>query len=117
MTTVDVSQPSAQSDSEDRAARLTPEILEAQIATWLKNYLVELLGLDAGGVSGSATFERYGLDSSAAVGMTGDLSEWLGSEVDAAATFDHPSIDKLAHALATDRQVYAAFARKHGLAV
>src|SRR6185436_13651641 len=85
---------------------LTREALEAQIAEWLHFYLGELLDIPPENRDGSTTFERYGLDSSAAVGMTGDLAEWLGYEVDAAATFDHPSIDKLSHALAKDDDLW-----------
>ena len=44
-------------------------------------------------------FDRYGLDSSAAVGMTGDLEDWLGKEVEPILLYDYPTIETLARHL------------------
>ncbi|WP_322074111.1 acyl carrier protein [Burkholderia cepacia] len=46
------------------------------------------------------TFSKLGLDSSALVGLTGDLSHWLGVDFDVALPYDHPSISSLAVAVA-----------------
>jgi acyl carrier protein len=76
---------------------------EAAIREWLKSYVANLLGMHVDDVDGVRSFEHYGLDSSAAIGMTGDLSEWLGREVDVTAAYDHPTIDELARELAAQR--------------
>ena len=87
-----------------------PQLVRGEIARWLREYIANLLALDPATIDGRITFDRYGLDSSAAVGMTGDLAGWLGYEVDAAAPYDYPSIDSLSHALASDEQLCVAFA-------
>ncbi len=39
---------------------------------------------------------RYGLDSSSAVVMTGDLENFVGLEVEATVPYDYPTIEALA---------------------
>ncbi|WDD95769.1 acyl carrier protein [Burkholderia sp. FERM BP-3421] len=75
---------------------------EEQIVQWLRLYIADVLGVPPERINTEASFQQLGLDSSAAVGMTGDLGEWLGREIDAAAAYDHPSIQALAHALAKE---------------
>jgi acyl carrier protein len=77
--------------------------VESRIREWLTGYIAKLLGMDVDEVDCLRSFEHYGLDSSAAIGMTGDLSEWLGREVDLTAAYDHPTIDGLARALGAQR--------------
>jgi acyl carrier protein len=72
----------------------------AQIQAWLVAYLAVALKLDRAEIDVGKTFEAYGLDSAAAVGMTGDLEEWLGYEIDPALPYDHPTIADLAQRLA-----------------
>jgi acyl carrier protein len=73
---------------------------EERIIAWLREYIADILGLPAEKIDAEASFQQLGLDSSAAVGMTGDLAGWLGIDIDAAAAYDHPSIAALARALA-----------------
>lgn len=73
---------------------------EERIVQWLKEYISEVLATPVENIDIDANFQQLGLDSSAAVGMTGDLGDWLKCEIDAAAAYDHPSISKLARALA-----------------
>jgi acyl carrier protein len=96
------------SDMEDEARAG----LELAITRWLANYLAELLDIEESDVDETARFDRYGLDSSATVGMAGDLGAWLGHDIDAALPYDYPSIAALAGALAGDRQTLQAFARR-----
>ena len=70
-----------------------------EIQTWLVSYLSELLEIEPSEVDVAIPFDRYGLDSSAAVGMTGDLEEWLGSELDPTLMYDYPTIEALAEHL------------------
>ena len=79
----------------------------ARIVAWLVDYLAELLALEPGEIDTETPFNRYGLDSSAAVGMTGDLAGWLHYDVDPASVYDYPSIGQLAASLASDPQVQA----------
>ena len=92
----------------------TPQAIEQSIAAWLKRYLADLLELEIDKIDEEATFDHYGLDSLASVGMIADLEAWLRYELDAAAPNDFPSISSLARELATDGKVRAAFARQFG---
>jgi acyl carrier protein len=67
----------------------------AEIQAWLIAYLSELLEVEPDSINVKVTFDRYGLDSSAAIGMTGDLGEWLGYELDPTLIYDYPTIEAL----------------------
>lgn len=71
-----------------------------EVQTWMVSYLANLLEIDPDEIDPTDPFDRYGLDSAAAVGMTGDLEEWLGAEVDPTALYDYPTIQSLAGYLA-----------------
>lgn len=73
------------------------------IQAWLVSYLAELLETEAEEIDLSIPFERYGLDSSAAVILTGDLQEWLGIEIDPTILFDYPTIESLVEYLAEEK--------------
>lgn len=68
---------------------------KAEIQAWLIAHLAQLLSLDPATVDVTFPFERYGLDSSAAVVLSGDLQEWLGQELDPTLLFDYPTIESL----------------------
>jgi acyl carrier protein len=88
------------------------EWVRQSIAAWLRDYLSNLLSLPEAQMDETATFGSYGIDSSAAVAMAGDLGDWIGCEVDPAAAYDHPSIDELSDALSRLPGVQSAFARR-----
>ena len=67
----------------------------SEIRQWIADYLADLLEVDKDEIDTSLPFDRYGLDSSAAVGMTGDLEDWLGVEVDPTVIYDYPTVDAL----------------------
>jgi acyl carrier protein len=75
--------------------------VETEIQDWLVSYLSELLEIDPEQIDINDSFASYGLDSSAAVGMVGDLSNWLARNLDAELIYRHPTIDNLARYLAT----------------
>lgn len=83
--------------------------LQVAISGWLRSHLALVFNIPAERVDGSTSFERYGMDSAAIVGLTGDLGHWLGCDIDPAAPYEHPTIDQLSHALARDLSVQAAF--------
>lgn len=87
-------------------------LVAEEIATWLRAYVADLIDLPIDRVDGATTFDRYGLDSSTAVAMTADLSQWLAHDIDPSAAYDHPTIDSLAGALASDERIASAFRQR-----
>ncbi|MCC5610269.1 acyl carrier protein [Nostoc sp. CHAB 5834] len=74
----------------------------ADIQAWTISYLGELLEVDPEEVDITIPFDRYGLDSSAAIGLTGDLGDWLGYDVDPTLLYDYPTIEGLIKHLSAD---------------
>jgi acyl carrier protein len=70
------------------------------IQTWIVEYLAQLLEVDPADVDVTIPFDRYGLDSAAAVGMTGELADWLDHEMDPTLLYDYPTIESLVQHLA-----------------
>jgi acyl carrier protein len=66
-----------------------------EIQTWVVDYLAQLLEVDPADVDVTIPFDRYGLDSAAAVGMTGELADWLDHEIDPTVLYDYPTIESL----------------------
>jgi acyl carrier protein len=72
-----------------------------RIQEWLVNYLAKHLGIeDASTLNVTTQFDRYGLSSVAAVGMAGELEDWLGISIDPTLSYDFPTIEALAGHLA-----------------
>jgi acyl carrier protein len=67
------------------------------IENWLVSYLSQLLEIKPKQIDTQASFNEYGLDSSAAIVLTGDLQEWLGQNLDPTLLFDYPTIEALAN--------------------
>ena len=72
-----------------------------EIQDWLIGRLAELLEIDPDEVEVDITFDRYGLDSSAAIGLSGDLADWLGIEIEPTLLYDYPTVEALAQYLGT----------------
>ncbi len=72
----------------------------AEIQVWLISYLAELLEISLDEVDATISLHRYGLDSAVAVGLTGDLEDWLGRELDPTLLYDYPTINALVQHLA-----------------
>ena len=71
-----------------------------EIQAWIVSYLAELLEVDPDEINVSISFDRYGLDSSVAVGLTGDLENWMERKLDPTLLYDYPTIESLAQHLA-----------------
>jgi acyl carrier protein len=97
-----------------RAADPGAGAIQREVAAWMREYLAELLEMPREEIDEETSFERYGLDSLASVGMIGDLEEWLGSELDPVLASEHPSIRTLAQALAADARLRLTLARRLG---
>lgn len=70
------------------------------IQEWLATRLAQLLTVDVNDIDIHTSFDRYGVDSLAAVTLIGDLEEWLGYELPATLAWDYPNIAELAQYLA-----------------
>jgi acyl carrier protein len=79
----------------------TPRTEEA-IQTWLIQNLAQYLKVDPDTIDITLPFAYYGLDSSVAVSLTGELAEWMGlTELEPILFWEHPSIEALAQHLGT----------------
>ena len=76
-----------------------------EIQAWLISYLSQLLEIEPDEVDVTIPFKRYGLDSSAAVIMTGSLEDWLGRELSPTLPYDYPTIQAIAGYLAEESKV------------
>jgi acyl carrier protein len=77
------------------------ETVSTSIQDWLAQYIGDLLSLPSDQVPVDTPFDRYGLDSAAAVGMIGDLGDWLGRTLDPSLPYDYPTALQLADHLAS----------------
>ena len=75
------------------------------ITNWLIQKLAEVLQIQPSQVEVKKPFANYGLDSARAVGLTGELEEWLGRELSATIFWDYPNIEALASYLAGEKPV------------
>ncbi len=80
----------------------TPQVprTAVEIQNWLVSYVAELLIIEADEIDITIPFDRYGLDSATAIGLTGDLEEWLAIELDPTLIYDYPSAEALSRHLA-----------------
>ncbi|MEH2080434.1 acyl carrier protein [Nostoc sp.] len=90
-------------DARKEAQEQPPTATKIQV--WLVSYLAEQLEINSNEIDVTIPFERYGLDSSAAVSLSGDLEEWLGCEIDPTLLYDYPTIKALARHLAEELKV------------
>lgn len=93
--------------SESIKADVSKELSAAEIQAWIVSYLAQLLEIDPDEVNATIPFDQYGLDSSAAVGMTGDLEDWVERKIDPTLLYDYPTIETLAQHLADEFKLAA----------
>lgn len=74
---------------------------EREIGDWLAEYVGELLTVPVSDIDRDATFDSFGIDSATAIGITGELQEWLGISIDPDVAYEHPTIRSLGRHLAT----------------
>lgn len=78
---------------------------KTEIQAWIVSYIAQLLAIDPDEVSVTIPFDQYGLDSSAAVGMTGDLEDWIERKIDPTLLYDYPTIESLVQHLGEELKV------------
>ncbi|NJL29201.1 MAG: hypothetical protein HC897_15615 [Thermoanaerobaculia bacterium] len=76
--------------------RPTPE----QIRQWLVSRIADILDVPAVEIEPSQPFSELGLTSADAVGLSGELEEWLGARFAPTLLYDHPTIESLSRAIA-----------------
>lgn len=91
--------------STERARSAPSPLPAAVVERWLVADLAKRLRRPAVELAVDATFASFGIDSVEAVGMTGDLSDWLGWALDPTVVFDFETIAALAsHVAERDAQ-------------
>jgi acyl-CoA synthetase (AMP-forming)/AMP-acid ligase II/3-oxoacyl-(acyl-carrier-protein) synthase/acyl carrier protein len=74
--------------------------VESELELWLKERVAALSGLQAKQLDSDATFSSYGLNSSDAVALSGELEDRLGRRLSPTLLYDFPSIRQMALQLA-----------------
>ncbi len=88
--------------SNNAALGLSPR--PAEIETWITANLALYLKIPLDEIDLSEPFSHYGLDSSIAVSLAAELSNWLGKELDPTLFWEYPSIESLAQHLGQRQQ-------------
>ncbi len=83
---------------------ITPEVIQ----TWLVAKLSERLNIDSHEIDIREPFASYGLGSTEAVSLAGELAEWLGRKLSPALAYEYPTIETLAAHLAASPDVSVA---------
>ncbi len=78
------------------------------IEKWLRNQLAETLNTKPSEIDIRQPFISFGLDSAQAVGLTGDLEDYLGRTLPPTLIWDYPTIEELARHLAQEEVSTAA---------
>ncbi|BAZ51606.1 beta-ketoacyl synthase [Nostoc sp. NIES-4103] len=95
----------SQPNQESKEPAFTEEAFtEEAIATWLVSHLALSLEVSPDEIDIQEPFAAYGLDSSVAVSMTGELAQWLGCELEPTLFWEYPNIEMLAEFLAVEYQ-------------
>ncbi len=87
-------------------SKKNPEI--EKIESWLVANLAETLGLEPDEIDIHEPFINFGLDSAQAVGLAGDLEEWMERTFPPTLVWDYPTIEALARYLADDASEQAS---------
>ncbi|MFE5459018.1 SDR family NAD(P)-dependent oxidoreductase [Nocardia sp. NPDC056564] len=74
--------------------------VEQRIRIWLTGRIAAIMDVDAATVDTETSFATYGLTSADVVGLSGELEEMLGRKLPETLLYEHPSIGRLACALA-----------------
>jgi len=82
-----------------RSEHITTDVIES----WIVAHLAEELGVDSQEIDIREPFANYGLNSVAAVGLSGELEEWLGLKLSPTLVWDYPTIESLARYLSEAR--------------
>ncbi len=73
-----------------------------EIQEWMVSYLSKVLETSADAIDVTVPFDDFALDSATAIGMTGELEDWLGKPVDPTLVYDYPTVEQFSKCLAGD---------------
>jgi phthiocerol/phenolphthiocerol synthesis type-I polyketide synthase E len=90
-------QPTQQPEHTQQVRRSASEIQQ-----WLLTKLSEMLAIDPASIDITAPLKNYGLHSVNAVGLSGDLEQWLGRTLSPTLLYSYPSITQLVTFLANE---------------
>ena len=72
------------------------------IHAWLTEKIAELAGTDVDRIDAQEPVAFYGLDSVAAVSLSGELQDWLGRKIPPTLVYDCPSIESMVRYLSPE---------------
>jgi acyl carrier protein len=75
---------------------------EMMLQRWLIDRVAESIKVKPDDIDTTLPFSYYGLDSVAAIGLSGDLEILLGTKLSPTLTWDYPTIELLAAYLAKE---------------
>ena len=84
----------------DQSGGSAPEKTAEEIQEWIVNYLSKELETSADEIDVTVPFDDFALDSATAIGMTGELEDWLGKPVDPTLVYDYPTVEQFSKCLA-----------------
>ncbi len=79
-----------------------PQKTAEEIQEWIVKYLSNVLDTSADEIDVTVPFDDFALDSATAIGMTGELEDWLGKPVDPTLVYDYPTVEQFSKCLAGD---------------
>jgi acyl carrier protein len=83
---------------------MTTMISASDAEAWLKEKLAAKLEVPASDIPSDKFFDEFGLDSTEALILAGELEKWLGWELDTTALWYHPTIGELAVYVASEQE-------------
>lgn len=81
-----------------------PSLKEKDIQDRILSQIAAELNISPHSIDVSEPFNRYGLDSQAAVHLMADLEDWLGIELSPTLPYEYPTVQELAQHIVTLRQ-------------
>jgi acyl carrier protein len=92
-------------DQDEVDGAVQPAVAEPDtdaVREWLVAYVANLLEFERSEVKTSIPFSRYGIDSTTATALTGDLGSWIGCNIDPRLLYEHKTIDALSSFIAAN---------------
>jgi acyl carrier protein len=89
-----------ESKSGDASNTPAPARTADEIQEWIVEYLAKVLERSPDDIDVTVPFDDFALDSATAIGMTGELEDWLGKPVDPTLVYDYPTVEQFSKSLA-----------------
>jgi acyl carrier protein len=83
---------------------LVSELTLESIQDWLVEKVAHRIGVAPAEVDVNQYFDTFGLDSTEALVLAGELERWLGKEIESTALWYHPTIAELAQYLKEEQE-------------